>query len=195
MKISKFFVVEGCSCSGKSTFCRLLKDEFEKLGYIVFLTKEPVNYDSDLENTKKGKDLLDVFVLDRKWHIENQINLELKNGKIVICDRYIPSSLVYQFLDGVPQKHIWALNKDFIKPDALIYLDTNLETLIDRMKVKDNKTRFEKGQFMKKEYLRYVKVMNFLTKKDWNIKKYSNYKNISEIVDDILETNLLTTQK
>ena len=100
-----FITFEGPEGCGKSTHSKLLKVYLESLGKQVVLTYEP-------GGTKLGEELrnillhtpekldqlaeLALFAADRAEHVAKVIQPALASGKIVICDRYVDSTVAYQ---------------------------------------------------------------------------------------------------
>ncbi len=68
-----------------------------------------------------------LFAADRAEHVEKLIKPALKQGKIVVCDRYYHSSIAFQTASGLDENWVREINKHFIKPDIVIYLDSDLE--------------------------------------------------------------------
>lgn len=105
MKRAAFITVEGPDGAGKSTQTRLLAASLEKAGYDVVLTREP---GGTALGSRLRQLLLDprndvapmtevlLMAADRAQHVEEVIRPALANNKIVVCDRYIDSSLAYQ---------------------------------------------------------------------------------------------------
>ena len=143
-----FVTIEGPNGVGKSTFI----DQLENIlisDYSVFLTKEPSQ--SNLgEYVKCNEEHLDgevyahLIAADRCYHLEKIVEPELKNGKIVISDRYIESSLVLQKFDGVELDDIWRLNCKFRVPDLSVILLGTENTLNTRLVERDTLTNYEK---------------------------------------------------
>ncbi|MFQ5800907.1 MAG: dTMP kinase [Candidatus Hydrothermarchaeales archaeon] len=157
MRKGIFVVIEGIDGSGKGTQSKLLYRWLKKRGYEVFLTKEPT--DSKIgriirEGLKEGK--LDptsealLFAADRKQHT-TQISSELERNKVVISDRYLPSSLAYQGAHGLDGEWINNINKSALRPNLLIILDIDPEVAMERVNSRGKKTDyFEKLDFLKK---------------------------------------------
>jgi dTMP kinase len=81
-------------------------------------------------------------------HTEKVIKPLLERGVIVISDRYIESSIVYQTAEGLDTYWIEEINKFIVEPDLTIYLDVDPEVALDRKKsVRD---MFERVEFLKK---------------------------------------------
>jgi dTMP kinase len=102
-----FVTFEGGEGCGKSTQARLLKDYLEALGKKVVLTREPGGTEVAeslrkvmLEDASIKDPLTELMVISaaRRDHVINLIKPALEEGKIVICDRFIDSSYVYQGL-------------------------------------------------------------------------------------------------
>ncbi len=131
-----FIVLEGIDNSGKSTHAKLLVEWLRKeLKKQVVLTAEPsksrLGYYlrqliEDPEGWKSDEFLAYLFAANRYQHLycPDGIISQLKQGKIVVCDRYFYSSLVYQ--DGC-LKLVRELNKHFPLPDLSIYLEPNCQ--------------------------------------------------------------------
>ena len=101
-----FITFEGIEGSGKSTALRLLAEHLEKKGHTVLLTREPggsslgrrlraMLLDSRTDNLNSRAELF-LFLADRAQHVSEIIRPALDEGQIVICDRYVDSTLAYQ---------------------------------------------------------------------------------------------------
>ncbi|MFR7882330.1 MAG: dTMP kinase [Christensenellales bacterium] len=91
---------EGIDGSGKSTLIKQVGEYLKSKNLNTLITYEP--YDEDIRNLiKSGKYLpkaeLALFTADRVQHIENIILPALKDNMIVLCDRFIDSTIAYQF--------------------------------------------------------------------------------------------------
>ena len=142
----KFLTFEGCEGVGKSKQMKLLKEYLDnnKIDYIV--TREPgggsiseqirkvILDGNNLEMVDECEALL--YAAARIQHINDVIKPNLEQGKLVICDRYIDSSLAYQ---GVARNlgfdYIKSINRvavnDFM-PDATIFLNLSPEMAFKR---------------------------------------------------------------
>ena len=122
-----FLVVEGPSGVGKSTVTALLHEALNRRGHPVLATKEPS--DSALGKlARQGTDeyrgvvLACLVTADRYYHLAHDIRPALRAGYIVICDRYVPTSLVLQRIDGVEPGFLHQLNQYAEKPDLTVVL-------------------------------------------------------------------------
>lgn len=163
------FAFEGTEGSGKTTLIENLKKELEKLNVNVVTTREP-------GATKLGKKirtmLMDreeqisilaeclAFATDRAQHFAEFIIPNLQAKKVVLSDRMIDSSRVYQgYVKGLDQRTITTINTIAMqnhKPDLVLYLKLDCETALDRVN-KRNETEiqaaFEKEILEKKQQL------------------------------------------
>jgi dTMP kinase len=101
----RFIVVDGPSGVGKSTVTTLLAQRLSAAGHDVLTTGEPSNGPiGELArggtNDYRGLALACLVAADRYHHLAVQVHPALAAGRVVVCDRYVPSSLVLQHLDG-----------------------------------------------------------------------------------------------
>lgn len=132
-----FITFEGGEGSGKTTCIKRLKTQLEKDGYRVLLTREPGgtpiseeirNVILDKKNTKMDKrtEAL-LYAAARRQHLVEKVWPNVKAGKIVICDRYLDSSLAYQGgarglgIDAVLKMNMFATEGTF--PDLTFLFD------------------------------------------------------------------------
>ena len=140
MKKGFFITFEGGEGTGKSTQCRLLSKALEDEGLQTVLTREPggsagaeeirallVNGDAGKWDSKT--ELL-LFMAARRNHLTTKIWPEMADGKVVICDRFLDSTIAYQgYGRGKNQeliheiKNIYHLIADDFQPDLTFILD------------------------------------------------------------------------
>lgn len=164
----KFIVFEGLDGSGQTTQANLLKNFLEKKGFNVFLTKEPTKdsefgkiIDKVLHHKEKisSLELQKLFIKDREWHLKNVIEPTLKEGKIVISDRYFFSTFAFGGID-VDMEKLIKLNDKFLMPDLTIFLDVRPEICIKRiLKRKKEIAFFEKEEKLKRVYKNYLALL------------------------------------
>ena len=173
-----FITIEGPNGVGKSTFINRLHSKLIN-EYNVYTTKEPSNtpygnYVKNNEGQLQGIAYAYLICSDRCNHIENEIIPHLKQGDIVLCDRYIESSLVYQQFDGVAIDKIWQLNQDFLIPDISILLLADIDIIEKRLAERDTLSDFERRMSRKEEVNAYKDAQEFLTEKGFNCVQYLN---------------------
>ncbi|MEV4642810.1 dTMP kinase [Actinoplanes sp. NPDC049548] len=122
-----FVVLDGPSGVGKSTVTKRLTERLNAEGRRAIATREPSDgVIGHLARTGterfRGYSLACLVTADRYHHLDATIRPALDAGHVVVCDRYLPSSLVLQHLDGVPEDFIWSLNAAITKPDLTIIL-------------------------------------------------------------------------
>lgn len=128
-KEGKLIVFEGIDGAGVSTQLNLLFEYLKSRKKKVILTKEPTNnligglirgfLTGEWSAGQKTQQLL--FAADRAQHVRKTIIPALKKGYIVLCDRYILSSLAYGSL-GLDKEWLKQINSQFPEPDVTLVL-------------------------------------------------------------------------
>lgn len=136
-----FITFEGPDGSGKSTQIRKLKEYLEQQGSRVLITNEP----GDTAIGAQIRDLLLnpiykgitpetealLYAADRAQHVRQVVKPALAEGKVVICDRYIDSTIAYQYfgrqLSGEFMGTITKYAIDGLMPDATVILELSPE--------------------------------------------------------------------
>ncbi len=130
MKHGLLIVFEGTDGTGKSTQLQLLHDALKCKKYPVISTREPTDgmYGQKIRqlyiNREKcsHEEELELFLADRRDHVDKLINPALNQGKIVLCDRYFLSTAAYQGAIGFDPETILARNSFAPEPDlALLF--------------------------------------------------------------------------
>ena len=133
----KFVTFEGCEGVGKSHQLRRLKEYLQLNNIKFFATREPGgNVVSekirDIILDKNNTSLTDecealLYASARAQLLKEVIKPRLDNGELVICDRYIDSSIAYQgYARGLGEEFVESINSYAIKnfmPDLTIFLD------------------------------------------------------------------------
>jgi len=149
-----FIAFEGVEGSGKGTQVKLAREFLESKGFEVLVTREPggtdlgeklreVLLERDTQLDPRAEALL--FAAARAQHVASVIRTALEKGKVVICDRYVDSSLAYQGHGrGLGEPDIltlsaWATQGLF--PDLVLLLDVEAEEGLAR--AGDEPDRFE----------------------------------------------------
>jgi dTMP kinase len=163
-----FIVFEGVDGGGKSTQIKLLTDYFKDQGYDVEHHMEPTEgeigsllwtYMRSKNRSFNPETEALLFAADRIEH-GKAITQALNEGKVVISDRYLHSSLAYQGAAGVDVDWMKSLNRHALKPDLVVLLDIDPGKSLNRVSDRD-KTVFEESEYLKKvrsEYLRYAEA-------------------------------------
>jgi dTMP kinase len=162
-----FITFEGLDGCGKSTQMELLAAALRERGYVVLVTREP-------GGSALGEAVRDLL-LDPRYHgmsarseallyaaarahlVEQVIRPALEDGQVVLCDRYLDSSVAYQGYgrglgaDDVITLNVWATGCLF--PDLTLFLDlddsircTRLATVPDRLEAEDEEFHRRVGE-------------------------------------------------
>lgn len=168
-----FISLEGGDGSGKSTQLALLTDYLNKNGYDCVFTREPggtkisekireiILDGGNTEETPETEALL--YAAARTQLVSELIIPAVKNGKIVVCDRYIDSSVAYQgYGRGLGKEFIDDINSFAIKnrmPDVTLFFDITPERAFERKGGADKNDRMEQSGllFHKKVYEGYLR--------------------------------------
>lgn len=136
-------VFEGTDGTGKSTQLSLLAQYLQDNNFPVVTTREPTEgkYGQQIRKLYLQRDSytpreeLELFLADRKEHVDNFIIPSLACGKIVLCDRYFLSTIAYQGAIGFDIDELISLNNFAPDPDmALLFhapVDTSLKRITD----------------------------------------------------------------
>lgn len=143
----KFITVEGSDGSGKTSFINFATEYLKEEGYKVITTREPggtefsekvreLLFDSSNDIDAKTESLL--FCASRRDHIVKKILPHVNDGYIVICDRFVDSSIAYQsYGRGLSKQDILDINAyatDNLEPDLTLYFCVDVEVGLARTK-------------------------------------------------------------
>jgi dTMP kinase len=151
-----FVVIEGIDGAGTTTQLELLKDRLSESRIPSWCTSEPTDHPIGLLLRKVlAKDLdLDprttalLFAADRNQHLHGPggILQTLDQGKLVVTDRYLFSSLTYQGIECGPE-FVMELNGRFPLPELVVFLDTPLEVSQSRLSGREANELFDSRSF------------------------------------------------
>ncbi len=149
--------IEGIDGAGKTTIANFLAEELRKMGYDVVVFKEPSNseYGKKIKFADKRLSLeeeLDHIIKDRIEDVKNNITPALKDGKIVIMDRYYYSNAAYQSArGGLNALDILKMNEKIApKPDLVLLLDLDVEVALKRLESRGKLSIFEDKEYLEK---------------------------------------------
>lgn len=200
----KFLVFEGCEGSGKSTQLRMLAEYLEEIGVNFIMTREPGGNPISEDIRKiilngKNTAMCDecealLYAAARIQHLKEVIEPALAAGKLVVCDRYVYSSLAYQGFarglgDYVKEINSYALTN--YPPDMTVFLDISPEDAFKRKHGADENDRMEQlgMEFHKKVYAGYKKLekeYSDVRAVDCSGTKYQTAEKIRRLVDGLL---------
>ena len=158
--------LEGIDGCGKSTQSKFLMKKFEENNEKTIILKEPTSgkYGKKLWEMLSGKreatteQILDLFVMDRKEHVDDNINPALKEGKIVLMDRYYYSTMAYQAAAGIDVNRIRKDNEFAPKPDIVLIFDLPADLAMKRVKGHSVADVFEKEEHLEKVREAYLNL-------------------------------------
>lgn len=135
-------VVEGVDGAGKSTVLKHLKARCEAAGREVVASREPTNgphgrrlRESAVQGRLPLEDELELFILDRRSHVEEMIAPALARGAVVLLDRYYLSTAAYQGARGADPEEVLRLNEAFApRPDLVLLLDLDPNLSLERIR-------------------------------------------------------------
>ncbi len=173
-----FITFEGGEGSGKTTQIKSLAACLQKKGYEVVITREPGGTpladrirSTLLDSKTKGlSPFTELFLYEiaRRDHVMTVIQPALNAGKIVLCDRFTDSTLVYQGAGrGLPLRRIQILNEaasGSLKPDLTLLLDLPVAIGLRRAKKRIKKEGSRQDRFERESFRFHTTIRNaFLT--------------------------------
>ncbi len=157
-----FITFEGGEGVGKTTQIQKLADFLKLQKYDVITTREPGGTDAaeEIRNLLSHKkfgghwtaeaELLLLFAA-RAMHIKNVIAPALQSGKVVLCDRYIDSTRIYQgYLQAIDMDFIYNLETRIVGnfiPNLTFLLDIPAEIAMQRVKKRGEGDHYDQGDF------------------------------------------------
>ncbi len=148
-----FITIEGPEGAGKTTIIEMLLEKLESEGYPIMKTREPggIEISEQIRSVilNKNNTAMDgrtealLYAAARRQHLVEKVLPAIEQGFIVLCDRFIDSSLAYQgFARGIGMDEVYSINTfaiDNRMPDATLYFDIDPE--IGMKRINDHKGR------------------------------------------------------
>jgi dTMP kinase len=170
-RLRNFVVLEGTDGSGTSTQLELLKRRFAAPGRALpplYATAEPTAGELGrlIRRALRGEPALlpetlaRLFAADRGEHLYGGGGIagRVERGELVVCDRYVPSSLVYQGLEcgeELPR----ALNGAFPAPELILFFDLDPHIAAERIRDRKEREIYEYLDFQIKARRRYLELL------------------------------------
>ncbi len=198
----KFITFEGPEGSGKTSVIKKIKMHYEQKGLKVLVTREPggvkiseqirdIIMDRDNQEMDAKTEAL-LFAASRRQHLIEKIMPALEKGYLVLCDRFVDSSLAYQ---GIGRKigvtDVFAINQFAIEgylPDLTIFVDVSPEVGLKRVFSSDNREinrlDMEKLNFHKTIYQGYKDLIKTYPER---IKAINGEKDIEDVINQAIE--------
>ncbi|MFD2444332.1 dTMP kinase [Bacillus sp. CGMCC 1.16607] len=153
MNMGVFITIEGPEGAGKTTVISMVAKTLEAQGYKVLLTREPggieiaekirsVILDKSHTSMDPRTEAL-LYAAARRQHLMEKVEPALQNGMIVLCDRFVDSSLAYQgYARGLGMDEVFSINQFAIgerMPNLTIYFDIDPEIGLERISQHQNR--------------------------------------------------------
>lgn len=208
MKKGLFIVFEGPEGSGKTTIAKSVEVYLRELNIDFISTREPGGISIseqirevilDNNNTMMdGRTEALLYAAARRQHLVEKVIPALKAGKVVLCDRFVFSSLAYQgYARGLGVEEVMSINEFAIEgymPDISLLFDLNPEIGLERIarnaSREVNRLDLEKLEFHERVREGYLKLYDTYSKQ---IHKLDASKALVEVESDTKEciTNIL----
>ncbi len=197
-----FVTLDGPSGVGKTTVSRLLHNRLTTRGLPVVLTSQPSS--SPIGELVRhgtyeyhGIALACLIAADRYHHVAVMVRQALAVGRIVVCDRYVPSSLVLDRLDGVELTFLFELYRDIDWPDLAIFMSADPALCRARLEARGIHSRFQTGglEASESEAKLYHSVAAQLTEKHYPVLAYKIAKQSADQVASALLTDVMIRYK
>lgn len=174
MNMKKFITFEGGECSGKTTIINAICEYFNKNNIDYITTREPGgikiseeirNIILDVNNTEMTPECEALlYAASRIQHLSQKVIPAIEEGKVVLCDRFIDSSLAYQGyarglgFDMVLKANTFAL--DYM-PGLTLFIDVTPDVALKRLagRGKTDRLDLEKKDFHDRVYSGYLEVL------------------------------------
>jgi len=196
-----FITFEGGEGTGKSTLVQIISKQLEEKGYEVVLTREPGGKGSlmaekirqlvlspEYKEVNAHTEAL-LYAASRAQHLDEVITPALKENKIVICDRYLDSSLAYQaYARGLGLDYVLNINRYALDklPDLTFYIDLDPKVGLDRIKDRTKNDRLDQEKMAFHEQVRagYLELVDKYPKR---IHVIDGNKSIAEIALEMID--------
>ena len=189
-KRGAFICIEGIDASGKTTQAHRLVRNLRRRGLDAVYTTEPSTgeigkliRDHVLNRKKRVQVAVEalLFAADRVDHVDKEIKPALQKGKIVICDRYVYSTLAYQGAADLDLNWIEQINQFALVPNMALFLDVSPEVVIERMQSKSEKSVMETLKNQRRVCEVYLKMV-----KEGRLMRIDGNKPVNAVAADIL---------
>ncbi|MCK4440229.1 dTMP kinase, partial [Candidatus Bathyarchaeota archaeon] len=181
----------------KTTQTKLLVERLREKGYDAMYTAEPSSRkigqfikEYCLHGEKRVSSIVEalLFAADRFEHVEKEVVPALNEGKLVVSDRYVYSSLAYQGAAGLDLEWIEEINEHAIRPDLAVFIDVETETVIRRLKPKKSvMENLETQRKVREVYIGFVEKGELV--------RINGNKSKQEVADNILTVVLKFLEK
>lgn len=193
--------LDGPSGVGKTTVSGLVRDRLAVAGVPVVLTTTPSS--SSLGELARhgtsqffGAALTCLVAADRYHHDRTTISGALEQGLVVVCDRYVPSSLVLDLLDGVERDHVWSIYRCIRVPDVAFILVGDPVLCATRARSRGRYSRFhaDNEDANRRELAMYKDALSFLRCAGYPVHEHDIGSALADQMADKLTSVILTVR-
>ena len=194
-----FIVFEGPDGSGKTTVSQKVYEIMKQEGLDVILTREPggSRIAEDIRNIilnpvnieMDARTEVLLYAASRRQHLKEKILPAVKEGKIVLCDRFVDSSLAYQaYGRQIELTEVVAINEFAIEgyhPDLTIFLNVTAEIGLSRLSDRKSLDRLDQEslEFHQRVFSGYQTI---LANTELNYKIIDANQTVTEVVKESL---------
>lgn len=200
--MKNFITFEGGECSGKTTIIAEVCKKLKELNIEYITTREPggIRIAEDIRNIIldiKNTDMTSecealLYAASRMQHLSQRVIPALNEGKVVLCDRFLDSSLAYQGyarglgMDMVLKANSFAL--DYL-PELTIFIDVLPEVALKRLSGRDKSDRLdlEAEEFHTKVYEGYQEVLKMYPER---VVRIDGNNSLEHVTNDCVEAVL-----
>ncbi|MDQ0856833.1 dTMP kinase [Bacillus sp. V2I10] len=197
-----FITFEGPDGAGKTTILNMLSEEFREKGIEAVFTREPggIRIAEQIREVILNKENTEMdsrteallYAAARRQHIVEKVIPALNEGKLIICDRFIDSSLAYQgYAREIGVDDVYSINMfaiDGVMPEVTLYFDIEPERGLMRISGNDgrevNRLDLEKMDFHLKVQQGYKHLIDKFPER---IKVINADQSIAEVYHDVKE--------
>jgi len=154
--LKNFITFEGGECSGKTTIIAELSKLFDEMKIKYITTREPGgikiaekirNIILDVENTEMTPETEALlYAAARMQHLHEKVIPMCEKGYVVLCDRFLDSSIAYQgYARGLGVEKVLNINSfalDYL-PDLTIFIDVKPDVALKRLSLRDKSDRLD----------------------------------------------------
>lgn len=202
MNLKNFITFEGGECSGKTSIINSVKALFDELGIKYISTREPGGIKIaeeirsiilDINNTAMTSECETLlYAAARMQHLSERVLPALKEGNVVLCDRFLDSSLAYQgYARGIGMDNVLKANSFALEylPELTLFIDVTPDVALKRLSGRDKADRLdlEAMDFHQRVYDGYHKVMDMYPER---VVRIDGNQTLEEVTKDCIKVIL-----
>ena len=198
MRKGLFITFEGGECSGKTSIINALCKVLEEKNIAYISTREPGGIEIseqirsiilDVNNTAMTEETEALlYAASRMQHLKERVIPAIENGTVVICDRFLDSSLAYQgYARGLGIDSVLRINHFALSclPDVTFFIDVTPDVALKRLSNRNKSDRLdlETMKFHEDVYKGYLEVCKMYPER---VLRIDGNRSLEEIIDDCI---------